>query len=132
LREVESFGRKLVLVHGSQLAPDSELRFTREEDVPRELALCMVGNQHVDSMHPFSVFLLPWAAKLTSPEELYLPEELARVVRQEPTPEQMVKAYERQNVGAPPPPATRDANKPGRNEPCRCGSGKKYKKCCGP
>jgi SEC-C motif domain protein len=24
-----------------------------------------------------------------------------------------------------------DAPKPGRNEPCLCGSGKKYKKCCG-
>ncbi|MCK5277181.1 MAG: SEC-C domain-containing protein [Cyclobacteriaceae bacterium] len=22
-------------------------------------------------------------------------------------------------------------NKPGRNDPCTCGSGKKYKKCCG-
>jgi SWIM/SEC-C metal-binding protein len=21
--------------------------------------------------------------------------------------------------------------KPGRNDPCHCGSGKKYKKCCG-
>lgn len=27
-------------------------------------------------------------------------------------------------------PAVR-ATRPGRNEPCRCGSGKKYKKCCG-
>ena len=25
----------------------------------------------------------------------------------------------------------RDAPKKGRNEPCPCGSGKKYKKCCG-
>jgi len=25
----------------------------------------------------------------------------------------------------------RDAPKTGRNEPCPCGSGKKYKKCCG-
>ena len=25
----------------------------------------------------------------------------------------------------------RRKNKPGRNEPCLCGSGKKYKKCCG-
>jgi hypothetical protein len=24
------------------------------------------------------------------------------------------------------------AEKVGRNEPCPCGSGKKYKKCCGP
>ncbi len=29
-----------------------------------------------------------------------------------------------------PAPATRD-DVPGRNDPCRCGSGKKYKKCCG-
>lgn len=26
---------------------------------------------------------------------------------------------------------TRDARKVGRNEPCPCGSGKKYKQCCG-
>ncbi|MEG1687865.1 MAG: SEC-C metal-binding domain-containing protein, partial [Angelakisella sp.] len=25
----------------------------------------------------------------------------------------------------------RVANKVGRNDPCPCGSGKKYKKCCG-
>jgi preprotein translocase subunit SecA len=32
-----------------------------------------------------------------------------------------------------PTPATvkREAAKVGRNEPCPCGSGKKYKKCCG-
>ena len=28
-------------------------------------------------------------------------------------------------------PVTRDENKVGRNDPCPCGSGKKYKKCCG-
>ena len=43
-------------------------------------------------------------------------------------------------VGAPPPgmdipkapqPIRRDAPKVGRNDPCPCGSGRKYKKCCG-
>jgi SEC-C motif domain protein len=29
------------------------------------------------------------------------------------------------------PPFRRDQPKIGRNEPCNCGSGKKYKKCCG-
>lgn len=29
-------------------------------------------------------------------------------------------------------PVRRDAPKVGRNDPCPCGSGKKYKKCCGP
>ena len=28
-------------------------------------------------------------------------------------------------------PIRRDQPKVGRNEPCPCGSGKKYKKCCG-
>ncbi len=31
----------------------------------------------------------------------------------------------------PPKPVVRDAPKTGRNEPCPCGSGKKFKKCCG-
>ena len=30
-----------------------------------------------------------------------------------------------------PQPVVRDAPKIGRNDPCPCGSGKKYKKCCG-
>lgn len=37
--------------------------------------------------------------------------------------------YEGGQVGAKPPP--RHVVKIGRNEPCPCGSGKKYKKCCG-
>jgi len=28
-------------------------------------------------------------------------------------------------------PIKRDGRKIGRNEPCPCGSGKKYKRCCG-
>jgi preprotein translocase subunit SecA len=28
-------------------------------------------------------------------------------------------------------PVVREAPKVGRNEPCPCGSGKKFKKCCG-
>lgn len=44
-------------------------------------------------------------------------------------------ARSRQQQGAPDKPAepvlTRRSNKVGRNDPCPCGSGKKYKKCCG-
>jgi len=28
-------------------------------------------------------------------------------------------------------PFVREASKTGRNDPCPCGSGKKFKKCCG-
>jgi preprotein translocase subunit SecA len=31
----------------------------------------------------------------------------------------------------PPKPVTREEDKVGRNDPCPCGSGQKYKKCCG-
>ena len=32
---------------------------------------------------------------------------------------------------APQAPVKRDSSKVGRNDPCPCGSGKKYKDCCG-
>ena len=35
------------------------------------------------------------------------------------------------SLGPRTPPARRDEAKVGRNDPCPCGSGKKYKKCCG-
>jgi len=35
-----------------------------------------------------------------------------------------------ENMLHPPAPASA-SNKVGRNEPCHCGSGKKFKKCCG-
>ncbi len=37
---------------------------------------------------------------------------------------------EKAQPGQPPPLDKRKRGKPGRNEPCPCGSGKKYKKCC--
>jgi hypothetical protein len=38
--------------------------------------------------------------------------------------EEIVKAYKRSRT-------IRVEKRPGRNDPCPCGSGKKYKKCCG-
>ncbi len=37
----------------------------------------------------------------------------------------------RWNQAPPPPPTTVRSNKVGRNQPCPCGSGKKFKRCCG-
>ncbi len=44
-------------------------------------------------------------------------------------PQEQRLSYNRSDEG-PPLPAQRGA-KVGRNDPCPCGSGKKYKKCCG-
>ena len=40
-------------------------------------------------------------------------------------------ASEMAKVGARQSQAKRSSSKVGRNEPCPCGSGKKYKRCCG-
>ena len=42
-----------------------------------------------------------------------------------------VTASHGDSVGGPRKPVTRSSVKVGRNDPCPCGSGKKYKKCCG-
>jgi hypothetical protein len=130
LSEVALYGARMLRAK-VQLAPHaSELRFARDEDVPREMALAVAVNQTFDSFNPFSFYVLPWVAKLSSAEELYCPEALAQVLRQPLAPELMAEVYERQNRVAAPSPVTRDA-KPGRNDACSCGSGKKFKKCCG-
>ncbi len=46
-------------------------------------------------------------------------------------PQQMVFQHGASDEAATPPPAKRDDDKVGRNDPCPCGSGKKYKKCHG-
>ena len=53
-----------------------------------------------------------------------LPEQMPIDMNQMPHPPQVPDA-------GPPKPYKRDAAKVGRNDPCICGSGKKYKKCCG-
>lgn len=42
-----------------------------------------------------------------------------------------LSGIERQLMGVPPAATPALPRKPGRNEPCSCGSGRKYKKCCG-
>jgi preprotein translocase subunit SecA len=64
---------------------------------------------------------------------------LLQPVNQEKQAEQMERRRRRQefvtsNQGGgegPKKPARRETSKVGRNDPCPCGSGKKYKKCCG-
>ncbi|HCS73087.1 MAG TPA: hypothetical protein DIW17_04340, partial [Clostridiales bacterium] len=41
------------------------------------------------------------------------------------------EAMQNYEVYAPQEPVRREGPKIGRNDPCPCGSGKKYKKCCG-
>ena len=53
------------------------------------------------------------------------------VVNEMSTPKEQEMSFSHSDSGHKKIPVVRDKNKVGRNDPCPCGSGKKYKKCCG-
>jgi hypothetical protein len=126
VEEAVRFGRARVFV---RLATRGDLRFPTPEDVPRDLALlAAVNDSEADSVTPLLFYALPYVARLERPEELFIPEEHAAILREPVTLERAVAVLERHRVPIAP---ERREDKPGRNDPCRCGSGRKYKKCCG-
>ena len=50
---------------------------------------------------------------------------------QQPKPQRVVMSHGGESEAAAPTPTKREADKVGRNDPCPCGSGKKYKRCHG-
>jgi hypothetical protein len=131
-----AIGRKVYGPFARLLLPEgSPHRFDADDDVPRELALLAVGNllDH-DCQMRTTIDLLPWVARLAAPEDMYFPEEIARVFRLVPL--RVDSAFERiqrqqKDLVGPKVVTVRKAAVPERNAPCSCGSGKKYKKCCG-
>jgi hypothetical protein len=114
----------------ARFAEGSRFRFARVEDVPRDLALLVSANGDHEAVSPFAMRSLPWVAKLANAEELYMPDELERALRKDWTMES-VEAALRRTLIAETKPATHDGPRLGRNDPCSCGSGAKYKRCCG-
>lgn len=64
-------------------------------------------------------------------EDFYYPAEVIPFVRPRWRPELTLMVFERMRGPYGPLPPRRVEKKPGRNEPCVCESGKKYKRCCG-
>jgi len=56
--------------------------------------------------------------------------EQSKVVEEKPVEEQ-ASCCSNESCCGPKTPAKRETPKIGRNDPCFCGSGNKYKKCCG-
>ncbi len=52
-------------------------------------------------------------------------------IQQQPKPQRVVMSHGGETQTSQPEPAKREADKVGRNDPCPCGSGKKYKRCHG-
>ena len=105
------------------------------DGIPEDVARAMMPNlphswaagqgSHVMSM------ALPWLAR-AKPAELFLPRAFAERIpaANEDEVEVMMTAYAEAR-GLKQSTVRNEAPKVGRNDPCTCGSGKKYKRCCG-
>ena len=64
--------------------------------------------------------------------DLIVPPDVAGELLGSSAPDPELSSHDPDGSGEiPPPPFRREESKIGRNDPCRCGSGKKWKKCCG-
>jgi len=87
-----------------------------------------------EAIYPFIGMLMTLSADQTDPEpgmpEVAIPSFEERLTILNALPFQLAALYRRRHPGHGQT-VKRDAEKPGRNDTCTCGSGKKYKKCCG-
>ncbi len=129
-RDAAAHGAALLVAQGEMLPAGSPYKYARDEDVPRDVALLVAANGVHDSLSAVTFDALPWVARLTSAEELYYPQDMARALTIHWTPDLIEHVYAR-HLGAKRGPHARQTPRVGRNDPCTCGSGKKFKKCCG-
>jgi SEC-C motif len=129
-----AFGRHNFTALACDFAPDSKYRIEDPDLVPEDLARTAalnvwsgLSNANVFEFVP-SLMLLAGRSKA---EEFYYPADVARDLRVNRTLGEGIALAELHRSRFPPHTTVRAGAKPGRNDPCSCGSGKKYKKCCG-
>ncbi len=107
---------------------------TRVEDVPVDLAKTTLLSSFDDVFEAEGARRLIGAVPLAARADVldfFYPEAFARAWGTQKTPERSLAIARRQRVLHEPKKPVVAAPKPGRNDPCFCGSGKKYKKCHG-
>jgi hypothetical protein len=123
-RNAADYGAVLLVAQADVLPDGSPYKYARD------LALLVAANGMHDSLSAVAFDSLPWVAGRASAEELYYPQDMARALRIPWTPDLIEQVYVRHR-GAGREPVVRQAPRVGRNDPCTCGSGKKFKRCCG-
>lgn len=107
----------------------------RPEDLPDEVARLMAASWHgsfVEGTQGLLVLFacLPWLAR-AKPEDLYWPSESLEMMRSPWNADHAALVLAPGLVANPSPQPAQAEENPGRNEPCPCGSGKKWKRCHG-
>ena len=108
--------------------------FSSPEEVPDDLAFAYSFNTVADFRNEpkFTTALamsIPWLTR-ADPQDLYLPRDILERhnVAWKPAFTEYLVDNVRKWIGKRQP--KKGAERPGRNDPCPCGSGKKFKKCC--
>jgi hypothetical protein len=131
---IEKIGRDVCVTYGQGLLEGHPLRFAEPDRVPPELARTAVlsfdADMHNPSVLNLALCALPTAAR-ASAEDFYYPREVVRAWLGDWTPEETLERIKNLAEAAPKKEPVRAEKTPGRNEPCPCGSGKKWKKCHG-
>jgi len=131
-------GAELAVRFSKYLPESFPFRYAREEDVPEELAMTLAVNHPGDLVSDpvaplFLAAMIPWLAR-ASAEELYLPADYlteARIKWQPTRTMIALRAHQHVLTRSPRTMAPPQKEGPSRSGPCPCGSGKKYKRCCG-
>jgi len=127
-------GRELAVRISGRLPVGHPLRFATLEDVPdgvaRTAVLILDGDMFDPRVQQFALTAMPTAARAAA-EDFYHPREIVRAWYGQWTPEEALQRLKRFIVGCAKATPVRAAPPPGRNDPCTCGSGRKWKKCHG-
>jgi hypothetical protein len=127
-------GREYCVAAGQHLPEGHPLRFSRQEDVPEPLARTAALSWDADTWDPtvrgLMFVALPLAAR-ASAEDFFFPRDVVRAWHGAWAPQETHERLTRITKSTPKQEPRRAAPATGRNEPCPCGSGKKWKKCHG-
>lgn len=133
--EALTLGRDFVVVRARDLPESSPHRYTERDAVPEDLALPGLFDGWYDALNGERgqdlMLLGVVAASRARAEDFYFPATALHAIQPDDVDglgRSMVEMH-RMLLGTPQP--MRREAKPGRNEPCPCGSGRKYKKCHG-
>jgi hypothetical protein len=108
---------------------DAPLTVLDQEWLPC-VAASSVASLGTPTIGDYALLAVPQCVKL-QPRELYFPSEVMAPWKRDWQPTDTVALLSEQNAALGKPEPIRAEATPGRNDPCTCGNGKKYKKCHG-
>jgi hypothetical protein len=128
-------GRDFVVIRTENLPESSRYRYTRREDVPEDLVLPGLFDAWYDANNGESGADMMLrgivAASRARAEDFYFPAPVLHAIGPADLESMGASMIEMRRLLIGVPRTLRHGQRPGRNDPCHCGSGKKFKKCHG-